>query len=591
VHTGDRSLQRSHMEVCAQRCVTNCLGKPNPSQCASRFIARGCKKFSSKIAAVVKTNCLNGIACKGGRRCPDKTCAKPGVCCPGEKLCPNKACAKKGTCCSNEKKCPNGTCVSKSATCGKAADSSKTVAIDGKNVTLDAFTDSENKTTVKIGNGAADLVITPSGAVMSLLGTGLNVTPTIDIPFSSSTSGPVDPDGALILTEFLVRQVSAALSQANSTGARRLDNPGCDSFPDSSCSLGCCAVHDRCYAENGCNAKSWIRNLCLPLVLGGATLGNPIATGLGTLICTVSSLFISGECAACNQAAFNCIVSGCVLRNGADTPETCYDNKCNVEFECDGVCDLLDLDDSKCCGCQVPGAACGSPASCGNGVCDYGESLGTCFVDCAYNQCTNKDEVQCGPTASSCVNPKTDAKNCGACGISCPSGSGSGLNACVNGRCSTPLSVSWQDVTSNGLLGAGGWKISNDGRTIRFAVEDSENCGGPNGLVQSGTAGALITVSEDYLFVPEIVGVSELQNTNFENMLIEVDGVSVISATSTELYLGCQMGPSISTTLVPLPLVLGAGPHTFNLSFTTADPLYHVGAYYELNLVFQPAPK
>jgi hypothetical protein len=91
--------------------------------------------------------------------------------------------------------------------------------------------------------------------------------------------------------------------------------------------------------------------------------------------------------------------------------------------------------------------------------------------------------------------------------------------------------------------------------------------------------------------VPEIVGVSELQNAGYENMLIEVDGVSVISATSTESHLGCQMGPSISTTLVPLPLVLGAGPHTFNLSFTTADPLYHVGAYYELNLVFQPAPK
>jgi hypothetical protein len=78
--TGGRSLQRSHMEVCAQRCVTSCVGKPNPSQCATGFIAGRCKKFTSKSAAVVKRNCLTGIACRGGRRCPDKTCAKPGAC-------------------------------------------------------------------------------------------------------------------------------------------------------------------------------------------------------------------------------------------------------------------------------------------------------------------------------------------------------------------------------------------------------------------------------------------------------------------------------------------------------------------------------
>lgn len=36
------------------------------------------------------------------------------------------------------------------------------------------------------------------------------------------------------------------------------------------------------------------------------------------------------------------------------------------------------------------------------------------------------------------------------------------------------------------------------------------------------------------------------------------------------------------------PYTLSPGMHKFRLEFTTGDPLYHVGAYYELNLVFNP---
>src|SRR3954469_3296507 len=36
------------------------------------------------------------------------------------------------------------------------------------------------------------------------------------------------------------------------------DDPGCDWFPDTNCTLGCCADHDKCYRDNGCGASSWI---------------------------------------------------------------------------------------------------------------------------------------------------------------------------------------------------------------------------------------------------------------------------------------------------------------------------------------------
>jgi hypothetical protein len=60
------------------------------------------------------------------------------------------------------------------------------------------------------------------------------------------------------------------------------DEPGCDWVPDwleTECILACCAIHDACYAANGCTARSWI-----PFVGSAA-------------------------CKACNRAAVVCIAS------------------------------------------------------------------------------------------------------------------------------------------------------------------------------------------------------------------------------------------------------------------------------------------
>lgn len=45
------------------------------------------------------------------------------------------------------------------------------------------------------------------------------------------------------------------------SGRRLADSPGCDGFPDTTCTLACCARHDECYFRHGCTASSWAPTL------------------------------------------------------------------------------------------------------------------------------------------------------------------------------------------------------------------------------------------------------------------------------------------------------------------------------------------
>lgn len=119
------------------------------------------------------------------------------------------------------------------------------------------------------------------------------------------------------------------------------DEPGCDWFPDAQCTLRCCAEHDACYEANDCNASSWKpRN------------GSP-------------------ECNRCNRTVVSCILEAC-LGGGddEDTGDRCYDSRCGQFYDCGGAN----------CNCMSP---CDSPESCGNGVCEAGETAQNCRNDCA----------------------------------------------------------------------------------------------------------------------------------------------------------------------------------------------------------------
>jgi hypothetical protein len=132
------------------------------------------------------------------------------------------------------------------------------------------------------------------------------------------------------------------------------------------------------------------------------------------------------------------------------------------------------------------------------------------------------------------------------------------------------------------------WIISPGNLCVRFNIADSLNCGGTCNITQTGTATATITVGpvDTYLHL-SFSGLAELQDTNYENLSFYLDGTLLASATSQNLNQGCAMGPVIQNIIVPGPYFLSAGTtHTLFIDFTTNDPLFHVGSYYEICLNF-----
>jgi hypothetical protein len=149
------------------------------------------------------------------------------------------------------------------------------------------------------------------------------------------------------------------------------------------------------------------------------------------------------------------------------------------------------------------------------------------------------------------------------------------------------VSVNW----STNQVGVGapfGWNVSNSGNTIRFDVQDSANCGGPNGNIQRGDATALLSAQARFNMTVSLTGLGERQDPGFENMTLRFNGTSIISATSPGGGQGCAAGGPVSQTiLVPGPYFLPKNSNnSFQLTFTTADNLFHVGCFYQCNLTF-----
>jgi hypothetical protein len=76
--------------------------------------------------------------------------------------------------------------------------------------------------------------------------------------------------------------------------------------------------------------------------------------------------------------------------------------------------------------------------------------------------------------------------------------------------------LNWQ--TSAAGTSGDPWSISNAGNTIRFSLEDSENCGGSNGNTQSGTARAVIQPTTAIVLDFSFAGIAELEASGFENI-------------------------------------------------------------------------
>ena len=151
--------------------------------------------------------------------------------------------------------------------------------------------------------------------------------------------------------------MAGPLVQEDSDDFTIADSPGCDWFPDTRCTLGCCAQHDACFDTHDCTWLSWF----LPWP------------------------FSSIACINCNNVAAECIVRGCAGLAELAESDLCYDHRCDSFYSCyDG--DELVAD----CECPSP---CDdvSPSTCGNGSCEVGETTENCFSDCSagngVNQC------------------------------------------------------------------------------------------------------------------------------------------------------------------------------------------------------------
>jgi hypothetical protein len=134
-----------------------------------------------------------------------------------------------------------------------------------------------------------------------------------------------------------------------------------------------------------------------------------------------------------------------------------------------------------------------------------------------------------------------------------------------------------------------GWTISNLNQTIRYDVSDSSNCGGTCNVIQTGWAEATITIGpKDTNMSLDFVGIAELHDTDYEKIVFKLDGNQIARATSQDLNRQCDMGPVIKIFTVSSPYLLLAGTtHTLRIDFTTADALYHVNSYYQVNLGFK----
>lgn len=135
---------------------------------------------------------------------------------------------------------------------------------------------------------------------------------------------------------FITTQIVSAMATHRIRLLRKLlDNPGCDNYPDTACTIPCCALHDKCYHDHNCTYSSWI--------------------------------FDQGSaCSKCNSDVADCVSYSstyltCDQCEGK-TPigKSCYDHQCDAYYDCPGKCPCYSSAPSDgCCECKSP---CQTPA-------------------------------------------------------------------------------------------------------------------------------------------------------------------------------------------------------------------------------------
>ncbi len=119
--------------------------------------------------------------------------------------------------------------------------------------------------TVTSAGITTELIEISSGTLLAeLIWTYADQSLVIDVPgVTSLTADGADeatPFGCNVGLYYVYINATAALGDGKGLLGGDKDNPGCDGIPDileTECMLDCCEIHDQCYADNNCTARSW----------------------------------------------------------------------------------------------------------------------------------------------------------------------------------------------------------------------------------------------------------------------------------------------------------------------------------------------
>ena len=120
--------------------------------------------------------------------------------------------------------------------------------------------------------------------------------------------------------------------------------------------------------------------------------------------------------------------------------------------------------------------------------------------------------------------------------------------------------------------------------SVRIGFDDSKNCAGMNANTQSGTASRRVCLSTPQRLTINMTGYVETQNGGFEHAEARVNGQVVASGGSYEEGSGCTMREATASGFSDV----SAGEHLIELSASTNDRLYHVGAFWEFHFTWEP---
>jgi hypothetical protein len=136
-----------------------------------------------------------------------------------------------------------------------------------------------------------------------------------------------------------------------------------------------------------------------------------------------------------------------------------------------------------------------------------------------------------------------------------------------------PIDLEW--ATSFVGPSSNPWTITNDGRSIRFSVENSTNCGGTNDQTQSGTA--ITTIELESAPTIKTSGGRIVLRNGLPSCSCCVTNFGLLArGTSDGQGLGCEMGPIVSEFIVPQPYRLSKDVF-MNLEFSGVGELEDSG--------------